>query len=405
MGILSKITDLLLGQPMFNLLQKAQKMEISGRRIIHYEIGDPSFDSPPHAIEAAKEALDANLTHYTSSMGLFEYREAIREYTKANSGFKPSIDQVLACPANAVIDFVIRCTANPGEEVIYPDPGFPTYYSAITYNKAIPVGILLKEENMFRMSPRDVHDKITDKTRLIIINSPQNPTGAVLKEEEILEFARIAEEHDIYLLSDEVYAKLTYDKAHYSPSVRDQCKARTIILNSLSKQYSMAGWRLGYAIGPEKLIEKMGLLLQTIISCLPAFTQLGGRAALLGNQEFMDARIAMLRERRDILTEGLNKLPGVSCVVPDGAFYVFANISKTGITSEEYSEKLLQETGVCVLAGNYFGKGGSGYIRLCYASSPISLIEETLEKMKEFHEKIVCNSGLVCSGGENAKTY
>lgn len=385
---LSKITNNLIGQPMFDLLARAQEMERKGRKIIHFEIGDPIFNSPSHAISAAKAALDNNLTHYTNSMGMREFREAVADYIELNYGFKPSIDQVLICPANAVIDFVSRCVVNQGEEVIYPDPGFPTYHSVVNYNGMIPVPIQLKEENNFRMNPDDVAKKITDKTRLIIINTPQNPTGSVMTKEEIAEMADIAERRDVYLLSDEVYSKITFGKNHYSASIADQCKEITIILGSLSKIYSMSGWRLGYAVGPEKVIQKMGLLLETIISCLPAFVQLGGRAALLGDQSFLTKRIEILKERRDLLVKGLNNLPGMSCILPEGAFYTFPNIKNTGLNSDEYSERLLQETGVCLLPGTCFGEFGKDYIRLCYASTDLETIEETLNKMKEFHKKL-----------------
>lgn len=388
MKSLSKITDSLIGQPMFNLLARAQEMERAGKRVIHFEIGDPNFNSPSQAIEAAKKALDANLTHYTNSMGLQEFRQAVADYTKLNMGFKPSLKQILVCPANAVIDFVARCTVNPGEEVIYPDPGFPTYYSVINYNGMIPVPVQLREENSFRMSPEDVRQKITNKTKLIIINTPQNPTGSIMTREEVLEMAEVAKKYDIYLLSDEVYSKITYGEIYYSPSIVDQCRERTIILGSLSKIYAMSGWRLGYAIGPEKLIQKMGLLLETIISCLPAFTQLGGRAALRGGQKFLTERNKKLQERRDFLIKGLNNLSGVSAIMPDGSFYAFPNIKKTGLSSDEYSKKLLEEIGVCVVPGNCFGKFGEGYSRFCYASTSIEMIEEALAKMKNFHEKL-----------------
>lgn len=380
---LSRITDSLIGQPMFHLLARAQEMEKRGKKIIHFEIGDPNFNSPPNVIAALKKALDANLTHYTNSMGIIELREALAHYIGLNLGFKPSIEQILVCPANAVIDFVTRCVANPGDEIIYPDPGFSTYYSVISYNQMVPVGVHLKEENNFCMMPQDIRGKITDKTRLIIINSPNNPTGSVLNEKEILEIAKIAEEHDIYLLSDEVYMKIIYDKSHFSPSIIDQCKERTIILNSFSKAYAMSGWRLGYAVGPEKLIKKLGLLLQTIISCLPAFTQHGGIAAILDNQQILQERVKKLRERRDLLVKGLNRLPGISCVIPDGAFYAFPNIRDTGLTSDEFSNKILEQAGVCIVSGNSFGGYGEGFVRLCYASTEIEAIEEALGRMKK----------------------
>lgn len=385
---LAKITDKLIGQPMFALLTQARQMEKTGRRIIHFEIGDPDFNSPKHAIEAAKKSLDNNMTHYTNSMGMVEFREAIAEYTNSNYGFKPRINQILVCPANAIIDFTVRCVANAGEEIIYPDPGFPTYHSVITYNGMKPIGIQLKEKNGFRMEPDAIRKNITDRTRLIIINSPQNPTGSVMREDEIAQIAKIAEERDIYLLTDEVYSKIIYNGKHHSPAIFDCCRERTIILNSLSKSYSMSGWRLGYALGPEKLIEKMGLLLQTILSCLPGFIQAGGLATLLGNQSFLSERIQVLKQRRDILIKGLNTLSGLSCLIPDGSFYAFVNIQKTGLTSDEYSRQLLVDSGVCVLPGNCFGRFGEGYVRLCYASSSVEVIQEALDKMERFHSKL-----------------
>ncbi len=384
---LASITNGLIGQPMFNLLAKAREMERSGARIIHFEIGDPNFNSPLHAIEAAKAALDDNFTHYTDSMGTIEFREAIAAYTELHWGFKPSVNQILVCPANTIIDFASRCVVNPGEGIIYPDPGFPTYTSVINYNGMVPMGVPLKEENAFRMNPDDAHRRITDSTRLIIINTPQNPTGSVMTKEEVLEMARIAADHDLYLLSDEVYSKITYGKHHYSPSSVDRCQSHTIILGSLSKIYSMSGWRLGYAVGPEKLIQKMGLLLQTILSCLPVFTQVGGKAALLGDQKLVAERNKILKDRRDLLVKGLNRLPGVSCLVPDGSFYAFPNIKNTGMTSDDYSEEVLRNAGVCALSGNCFGRYGEGYVRFCYASTPVDVIEEALGKLSKYHKE------------------
>lgn len=245
------------------------------------------------------------------------------------------------------------------------------------------------------MDPEDVRRKITAKTKLIIINSPQNPTGSVMSKDQILEIARIAEENDTYLLSDEVYARIVYDGLSYSPAVADKCRERTIILNSLSKVYSMSGWRLGYAVGPENLITKLGLLLQTILSCLPPFTQWGGVATLKGDHHFLDERIKTLRARRDRLVKGLNELTGVSCVVPGGSFYAFPNIRGTGMSSDEYTSQLLEETGVCSLSGNCFGRFGEGYVRLCYASTPIEVLEEALTKMKKFHDKR-CKVKMAC---------
>ncbi len=386
---LSQTANSLIGQPMFALLHQVQEMESQGRTIFHFEIGDPDFDSPHSAKEGLKRAIDQNLTHYTNSMGLLEFREAIAEYTLSGWGFKPDINQILVCPANAVIDSVIRCVCNQGDEVLYQDPGFPTYHSAISYNGVKPIGVPLTEKNNFRLCPSDLVDRISDRSRLIILNSPQNPTGAMIKQKDVLKIAQIAKERDLYLLSDEVYSKITYGEKHFSPSIVDQCKERTILLNSLSKTFSMAGWRVGYAIGPKELIAKMGLLLQTTMSCLPAFTQAGAMAVLTEEIDILKERITILKDRRDLLVEGLNKLKGISCLPPEGSFYVFCSIKDTGMTSKEYCKKLLHEFGVCLLPGDCFGKFGEGYVRLCYASTNIEVIKQSLEKMNQFHLKYV----------------
>lgn len=385
---LSNMTNNLYGQPMFELLTKAKKIEKTGRKIIHYEIGDPSFDTPDNIINAAKNALDEGMTHYTGSQGFPDFIEAVRANVKAYYGWKPTYKQVVACPANAIIDFVCRLTTNPGEEIIYPDPGFPTYYSSIVYNDFIPVPVPLKEENDFRMQPQDIRDRITDKTRLIIINSSQNPTGSVMSPWEIEDVADLAEEKNIFILSDEVYARVMYDRGFISPSSRDKCLERTIMFTSMSKVYSMSGWRLGYAVGPEYLMEKMSLLIQTIISCLPPFIQIAGAEALSGKQDVVNRRMHELLLRRDTLIRGLSSLEGVRCTMPHGSFYAFPNITGTGLTSNEYCDRLLEETGVCVLPGSCFGENGEGYVRLCYASVEFEDIVESIEKMKMFHSKL-----------------
>lgn len=367
---------------MFKLLSRINAMERNGQKVIHLEIGDPYFDTPAHVIQATKEALDQGKTHYVDSMGIQELREAVCDFTKKSLGFRPDLSQVLIAPANAVIDFLIQCVANPGDEIVVPSPGFPTYASVISYTGMKPVAVPLEERNGFRMNPEDVRRSITKRTKLIIINSPQNPTGAVMNEEEISQIAQIAEENRVFLLSDEIYSRIIYDKAHYSPSGRDQCKETTIVLNGFSKAYSMTGWRLGYAIGPERVIEKMGLLLQTILSCLPPFIQYGGISALTGDQEIVSERVKELRICRDLIVRGLNNVPGFSCLTPDGAFYAFANITKTGLTSAEVAQVLLEKAGVAVLPGDCFGKYGEGYIRACYAT-PVEAIEEAIGRIKE----------------------
>lgn len=383
---LAKMTERLFGQPMFKLLGTAQQMEREGQRILHFEIGDPNFDPPRVAVEAAIRALESGHNHYTNSMGLQELRLAIAEYTQKDLGFLPDLQQVLVCPANAIIDFCVRCLANPGDEVLVPDPGFATYFSSLNYNNIVPVSVPLREINNFQMKPEDVRQRITDKTKLIILNSPQNPTGSVMDEQDILEIVRIAEEYDLFILSDEVYSKLIYGRTHYSPSVVDRCRERTILLKSFSKTYSMPGWRVGYAVGPVQIIEKMGLLLQTILSCIPAFVQIGAMAAL-GDLHFAATCADELRARRDLFVDGLNRIKGVHCVKPDGAFYLFPRIDHVGMTGFEYSEKILIEEGLCMLPGSNFGDYGGGYMRLSYANITLPMIAEALEKMNRFHNR------------------
>lgn len=390
MNNLSQIAKLLIGQPMFKLLNDAQVLESEGKKIYHLEIGDPNFDSPEHAKEAAKEAIDRNMTHYTSSMGLYSLRKVVAERTCQYLGFNPSIDQILICPANAIIDFAVRCIVNPGEEVVIPSPGFPTYHSVIRYNQMIPKAIALRDDLGFRMNPNDIEKSISDKTRLIIINNPHNPTGAVMTPEDIENIYNIAKDNQLYILSDEVYSQIVFEDKHFSPCIYDSCRERTILLNSLSKLHSMSGWRLGYAIGPVHLIQKIGLLFQTIFSCMPEFTQIGGAAALLNDHSLAKKRLSILRKRRNSLIDGLNLLPGISCSVPKGAFYLFANIKDMNMSSENYAKMLLHETGVCVLPGNYFGDNGEGFVRLCYASITQSEISNILFNMRKFHNKYCC---------------
>ena len=382
---LSKITDGLIGQPMFKLLVKVKEMERAGKKIFHFEIGDSDFRAHQHIIEATKTALDADYTHYVDSIGIPELREAVCDNIYETLGFRPGLDQVLIMPANGIIDFAMRCIANPGEEVIYPDPGFSTYIAVTNYTGIRKVGVPLKEKNAFRMEPEEIRRRITDKTRLIVINSPQNPTGAVMDKKEIEEIALIAKEKDVYLLSDEIYSKVIYDKIHYSPSFMDKCLERVIILNGFAKNYSMPGWRLGFAVGPKDVIKKMGLLFQTIYSCTPPFIQYAGIAALKINQEAIQQRLLQYKALRDLIVAKLNAIPGVSCLVPQGACYVFANIKGTGMKSEEFANFMLEKAGVALLPGTCFGEYGEGYVRLCYTRKT-EVIEEACEKMKAIME-------------------
>ena len=384
---LSDASKRLVGQPMFEFLSEIKEAERKGKDVIHFEIGDPSFETHESVVRAAKESLDRGETHYTDSMGLWELREGVAAYINTLLGYRPNTAQVLITPANSIIDFTIRCVANSGDEIIYPDPGFPTYESVVRYAGMAGVPIRLKEENGMRMDPCDVEKNITDKTRLIIVNSPSNPTGAVMTKDESREFARIAKEHEVYILSDETYAELIYDKKHYSPTIHDECKEYSMILSSLSKAYDMSGWRLGYVIGPEKLIKKMGLMLQTIISCLPEFTQRGGVAALQLGREYIESKMKELRKRREAITKGLQSIPGVRCQEPEGAFYAFPNIKGTGMSSKEFSRHMFKNAGVAVLPGSDFGTGGEGFVRLSFGSSTVKQIDEAIKEMKDVIER------------------
>jgi aspartate/methionine/tyrosine aminotransferase len=372
------------GQPMFKVLEKIEKLEQQGENIIHFEIGDPDFNTPRHIIEAAYSSMKNGETHYTSSMGLHDLRAAVSEANLLTRGFKPDISQVLITPgANILIYLAVRCLVNPGEEVIVPDPGFPSYYSVLKLCQAIPDRVPLRQENRFNMDPDDVRKAITPRTRLIIINSPNNPTGSVMSSKAIDEVYRIAKENGIYLLSDEVYSEIVYGNAKlYSPSSNDHCKLNTIVANSFSKNYAMTGWRLGMAIGPERVIAKMGLLVQTICSCVPPFTQRAGMAALVEDQQDVRRMVQMYKERRDLLVKGLNDIPGIRCLTNDGAFYVFPNITRTGMTSQEFTDFIFDHARVAILPGTNFGRYGEGYVRLTYATS-IDNIVEGLKRMKE----------------------
>ena len=394
---LSKVAYDIEGQPMFKVLDNVQKLEQLGEHIIHFEIGDPDFNTPEHIINAAYTSMKNGETHYTNSMGVYDFREVVSKATAFSRGFSPSIDQILVTPgANIIIYLAVKCLVNPGEEVIVPDPGFPTYYSVLKLCDVIPVRVPLREENRFRMNPEDVRKAITPKTRLIIINSPNNPTGSMMTPEEMDEIYKIAQENDIYIMSDEIYSRMIYGEntKFYSPSRNDFCKERTIVANGFSKAFAMTGWRLGVAIGPENVIEKMGLLIQTLVSCTPPFIQRAGIAAIEGDQTEIRHMMEVYKERRDVLVDGLNSIPGINCLKNEGAFYVFPNITQTGMTSEEFADFILEKAKVAILPGTNFGKYGEGYVRLTYATS-IENIKIGLDRMRNAVE----SSGIVMEDG------
>ena len=383
---LSNRTD---GQPMFKLLDKVKKLEVEGKEIIHFEIGDPDFRTPENISNAGIEAIKNGVTHYVSSSGLTEFRQKICETTEVSRGFKPNIDQVLVTPgANIAIFYAISCIVNPGEEVIVPDPGFPTYFSTIKMCNTKAVHVPLLESNKFRMNPKDIENSITEKTRMIIINSPQNPTGSVMTKEEIRMTYEIAKKHDLYLYSDEIYARMVYkDSVFNSPSVYDKCQERTIISNGFSKAFAMTGWRLGAVIGPSNVVEKMKLLLETTSSCVPPFIQKAGIEAIEGEQTSQKSMYDEYEQRRNIVVDGINSIHGLSCITPGGAFYVFINIKKTGMTSESFCDYILEDAGVAILPGTSFGEFGEGFVRICYAVNQ-DKIKNALERIKKSISKL-----------------
>lgn len=386
---LSDAAKLLEGQPMFKILSRIKELEREGEHIVHFEIGDPDFNTPRNIIDAAISSLNNNQTHYSDSLGDYDFRDLICKNNLSSRGFEPDINQVLVTPgANIIIYYAVRCLVNPGDEVIVQDPCFPTYLSVFKFCGVKPVFVPLKKENEFRLDPNDLKEKITDKTRLIIINSPHNPTGAIMLPEELKEVGKIALENDIYLYCDEIYSRMNYGETpFYSPSIIDKCKEIIIVANGFSKAFAMTGWRLGTVIAPEKVIEKMGLLLQTTSSCVSSFIQKAGIEAIKGNQNEVIKMMNEYKERRDLIVNGLNNIDNISCLNPGGAFYVFPDIRKTGLTSTEFAEQLLESKGVGVCAGSDFGVAGEGFVRLCYATSKEDIIEG-IKRIKEFVEEL-----------------
>ncbi len=365
----------------FEYLARAKALERQGKKILHFEIGEPNFDTPPHIREAATKALEDGKTRYVNSNGIIELREAICDEVEKTRGFRPDTDQVLVTPGgNPIIYYLVTCVADRKHNIALQDPSFLTYFAVLQCSGVKGNFVRLKEENEFRMDPEDLDRVIDENTRLIIMNSPSNPTGGVMTKAEIERVGEIAEERDIYLLADEIYSKMTYDRPHHSAAIRDECKERTILLDGFSKSYAMTGWRLGYAVGPKDLIKKMSMVLEATVSCTPEFIQHGGIAALRGPQ-FVDTMMKTFRERRDVLVKGLNSIPKLSCVMPQGAFYAFPNITKTGMNSREFADFSINKLGIALLPGTGFGPGGEGYIRLSYATK-IEHIQEAVERLR-----------------------
>jgi aspartate/methionine/tyrosine aminotransferase len=368
----------------FKVLARARELERRGHDVIHLEIGQPDFPTPPHIVEAAVKALRDGHTGYGPAPGLPELREAIAEDAGRRRGIRIEPSQVIVTPgAKPIIFYTIQSLVGEGDEVIYPDPGFPMYASLIAHSGAVPVPLPLREASGFRFDADEFRSLLTDRTRLVILNSPQNPTGGVLERQDLEAIAAEARRRDLTVLADEIYINFLYDGPFESIAALPGMQERTVILDGFSKSYAMTGWRVGYGILPAPLVDAFETYNVNIASCTATFSQIAAVAAIRGPQEPVQAMVREFRRRRDFLAAALNELPGFRCAVPRGAFYAFPSIAGTGQSSAELSRRLLEEAHVATLAGNSFGQAGEGYLRWSYASS-LPNLEKAVERMKRY---------------------
>jgi aspartate/methionine/tyrosine aminotransferase len=354
----------------FEVLAKARALEAEGRSIIHLQIGEPDFDTPPHVVEAAQAALSRGMTHYVPAPGIPELREAVAAFLERTGRLTTDPARVVVTPgAKPIMYFTIMALCQEGDEVLYPDPGFPMYESIANYAGATPVPLPLREENRFRLDPDELESLVTDRTKLIILSTPHNPCGSALTRDELDAVARVAIEHDLVVLSDEVYWAISYDGKHASILEIDGMEERTVLLDGWSKTFAMTGWRLGFGVFPQPLVEPVTRLVINTVSCTSAFSQYGAIAALTGPWGQVDAMVAEFKRRRDVIVEGFNAIDGMSCLTPDGAFYAFPSVRELGVPSKQVEEGLLERAGVACLSGTAFGQYGEGYLRFSYANS------------------------------------
>jgi aspartate/methionine/tyrosine aminotransferase len=361
----------------FDVLVRARALEAKGRSVIHLEIGEPDFPTPAHIIDAAKQALDEGWTHYGPTQGLPELREAIADYVSRTRGIRTDARNVCVTPGGKpIIYFPLIALLEEGDEVIYPNPGFPIYESMIRFLGAKPVPMPLEEKRAFSFDLDLFRDRLSDKTKLVILNSPHNPTGGVIPREDLREIAAMLRDRDVMVLADEIYARIHY-RDHAPESILEfpGMPEKTILLDGFSKTYAMTGWRMGYGVMPEWLVAAVNKLMVNSNSCTASFTQRAGLAALNGPQDGVNRMVAEFRRRRDAFCQGLNEIPGFRCALPGGAFYAFPNVSGTGILAKELADLLLNEAGVACLDGGAFGEYGADYIRFSYANSLPNLLE------------------------------
>ena len=371
----------------FEVLSKARALERQGKDIVHLEIGEPDFDTPANVVEAAVDALHTGWTHYGPSAGLPELRQAIAEYVSRTRGVFVTSDEVVVVPGGKpIIFFMILALIDAGDEVVYPNPGFPIYESMIRYVGGEAVPIRLREERDFGFDVDELASLINDKTRLIIINSPQNPTGGVLSKQEIHDIADAIGDRNIMVLSDEIYSRLLFEGEHFSIMSIPGFKERTVLLDGFSKTYAMTGWRMGYGVMRPDLAVHVTRLMTNSNSCTASFTQVAGIEALRGDQSSVDRMRDEFKRRRDVFVAGLNKIKGFSCRMPKGAFYVFPNVTKTGWPSKKLANALLEEAGVACLSGTSFGDFGEGYLRFSVANS-LENLNKALDRIAQWTAK------------------
>jgi aspartate/methionine/tyrosine aminotransferase len=368
----------------FDVLLQARKLEAQGRNIVHLEIGEPDFNTPRHIVEAAQKALDDGWTHYGPTQGYPDLREAIASYVSRTRAIHVAAEHVCVVPGGKpIIFFPMLALIEEGDEVIYPNPGFPIYESMIRFAGGVPVPIPLVEERGFSFDLDVLRSKLSPRTKLLILNSPQNPTGGVIPREDMRQIADLVRERDMLVLSDEIYSRIYYGEPPVSITAFPGMLEKTIILDGFSKTYAMTGWRMGYGVMPAWLAEAVNKLMVNSNSCTASFTQRAGIAAITGPQDAVERMTAEFRRRRDAFCAGLNQVPGFRCPLPGGAFYAFPNVRATGMDSKELATRLLHEAGVACLSGTAFGEYGDGYIRFSYAAAFEQLME-AVERIRRF---------------------
>lgn len=371
----------------FEVLIRARALEAQGRDIIHLEIGEPDFDSPDNVVDVGVKALKGGWTHYSPSAGLPQLREAIAKEITRSRGIPCSSDEVVVVPGGKpIIFYAFMALVEEGDEVIYPNPGFPIYESMINFLGAKPVPIHLREEKDFRLDVNELADLVTDRTKLVLLNSPHNPTGGVLSEQDLRDIAAVIGDRDVMVLSDEIYSRLIFEGKHHSIMGLDGWKDRTILLDGFSKTYAMTGWRLGYGVMRADLAQQFSRLMINSNSCTASFTQIAAVEALEGSQESVNKMCAEFKRRRDCFVSRINTIPGFNCRLPAGAFYTFPNIRQTGLKSKQLADRLLEEAGVACLAGTAFGQFGEGYLRFSTANS-IENLEKALDRVETWARK------------------